>query len=179
MAKKYFDYGFQVKRTRLGLYTLIIVIIISVILFINWYSDKTVTEKVGNLSYKTFFGVNEFSSNDCNKAYRINYKKNTCATICINKIDINTNYLEEIKKSMEDDGFKFNNITTKKIGNETWDYLETKGAKPSMNYYSINNDKNTYTIEYIDQTDSLDNNIKEKCNTIIDKFNNNVIFNSK
>ena len=174
MSKKYFGYGFQVKRTKEGAIILLIVIVLAIIIFSNWYNSRTVTNKINNLSYKTFFGVNEFKYKDCNKAYRINYKKNTCGTICIKEVVNNNNYLEELKESMEEDGFQFNNITTIKVGNETWNYLKTTDSDPIMNYYSINNEKYTYLIEYIDQTNSLDKKVSDKCQTIIDKVNDSI-----
>lgn len=174
MSKKYFGYGFQVKRTKWGLLGLILFIVIAIIVFNNWYNNRTITNKLGNITYKTSLGVNEFKSNECNKAYRINYKKNTCGTLCINKIDKNNKYLEELKESMEKNGFLFNNISSVKLGNESWNYLQTTATDPIMNYYSINTSKNTYTIEYIDQTNSVNKNIREKCNEIINKVNNSI-----
>ncbi len=177
MSKKYFDYGFQVKRTKWGLIALIIVIIIMLIIFATWYNNRTVTEHLEALTYKTYFGVNEFESRDCNKAYRINYKKSTCGTVCISTVKSKNDYLDELKKSMEDDGFLFNSIATKKIGNETWNYLRTEGTDPIMNYYAVNTNKLTYVVEYIDQTSSLDKNTKNKCNDIINKVEDSFILN--
>ncbi len=175
MAKKYFGYGFQVKRTKWGLLALAIFITIIVIIFTNWYSDnRTTINQLGNMTYKTFFGVNEFESNECNKAYRINYKKNTCGTLCINKINKNNTYLEDLKKSMEENGFIFYNISSIKLGNENWNYLQTNGTDPIMNYYSVNTDKDTYTIEYIDQTNSVNKNVREKCNKIINDVTDSI-----
>lgn len=174
MSKKYFGYGFQLKRTKWGLLALAIFLTILVVIFTNWYSDRTVINQLGNITYKTFLGVNEFESHECNKAYRINYKKNTCGTLCINKIDKNNKYLENLKESMEKNGFIFNNISNVKLGNENWNYLQTTGTDPIMNYYSINTDTNTYTIEYIDQTNTVNDNIRKKCNKIINKVNDSI-----
>lgn len=174
MSKKYFGYGFQVRRTKEGAILLVAVSLVAIILFVNWYNSRTITNKIHNLSYKTFFGVNEFKYKDCTKAYRVNYKKNTCGTLCVKEMKMNSNYLDDLKKNMENDGFLFNNITTIKIGNETWNYLETIDSTPTMNYYSINNERYTYLIEYIDQTKKLDSNISSKCREIIDKVSNSM-----
>lgn len=174
MSKKYFGYGFQVRRTKEGAILLVLVAVISIIIFMNWYNSRTITNKINNLSYKTFFGVNEFKYKDCTKAYRVNYKKNTCGTLCIKEMGMNSNYLENLKKSMEENGFVFNSISTIKLGNETWNYLETKDYDPVMNYYSISNEKYTYSIEYIDQTKTLDKKISNKCQEIVDKVNNSM-----
>lgn len=174
MSKKYFGYGFQVKRTKEGAILLVIVSVVAIIIFTNWYNSRTITNKIHNLSYKTFFGVNEFDYKDCNKAYRVNYKKSTCGTLCIKEMSMNSNYLDDLKSSMEDNGFLFNNITTIKLGNEMWNYLETRDSKPSMNFYSINNEKYTYSVEYIDQTDTLEKGVSNKCQEIIDKVSNSM-----
>lgn len=174
MSKKYFGYGFQVKRTKEGAIILVIVVAVAIIVFTNWYNSRTITTKINNLSYKTFFGVNEFKYKDCTKAYRLNYKKSTCGTLCIKETAKNNSYLEDLKKSMEENGFLFNKITTIKLGNETWNYLETRESNPVMNFYSINNEKYTYSIEYIDQTSLLDKKISNKCQEILDKVNNSM-----
>lgn len=169
MTKKYFNYSFQIKRTKTTLAIFIAIIVITSILFFTWYKQKTPTEKLGELRYKEEFGMNEFKARDCQKSYRINYKKTTCGTICINQINKNNNYLNDIKNDMQKNGFEFSKEESKKIGNKNWNYIKTKNNKPIFNYYSINTNKNTYTIEYVDQTVNLDNIKQDKCNKIFNK----------
>ena len=170
MSKKYFNYSFQIKRTKNNAIILLIVIAVAILGFIYWYNNRTERVKVEKLSYKVVFGMNEFSSAESDKAYRLNYKKNTCSTVCIKKITQNENYLSEIKKDMEEDDFEFSKIKSKKLGNKTWKYIETKNNEPIISYYMATSKEYTYTIEYINQTKYLDDETTDKCNEIIDNM---------
>lgn len=168
MSKKYFNYSFQVKRTKEGAIALVVVVLLALIIFITWYNKRTVTTYIGDLTYEKVPGFNEFKSGECTKAYKINYKKDTCGTVCINKTSLDKTYLKSKKEEMEKGGFTFSKTITKKIGNKTWDYLKTTKTEPVISYYSINVKDSTYTLEYIDQTSSIDN--KSKCNDILNSF---------
>ena len=168
MSKKYFNYCFQVKRTKEGAIALIVVITIALIVFMSWYNKRTVITSINNLEYEKVPGFNEFKSRECNKSYKINYKKDTCGTVCINEIPFNKTYLESLKEEMEKGGFTLTKISTKKLGNKEWNYLKTTKSNPIISYYSVNEKDKTYTLEYIDQSSSLKN--KDKCNEIVNSF---------
>lgn len=174
MAKTFFNYSFQIKRTKTTLVIFIVVVVVSISLFITWYRNRIKTEKLADLSYQVIFGMNEFHANDCDKAYKLNYKKNTCGTICINRINLDPSYLNTLEEDMQQSGFEFSKISIKKIGNENWQLLKTKNNNPVFYYYSINKDDNTYTIEYVDQTKSLEDNNENKCNEVLNKLFNSV-----
>ena len=174
MAKKYFNYSFQIKRTKTTAIIFIVVVAIAITIFVTWYNNRTKTEKLDNLSYKVVFGMNEFSAKDCDKAYRLNYKKSTCGTICINKITKNENYLSEVKKDMEENEFEFSKISNKKLGNKNWKVLQTKNNEPIITYYSVNKKNYTYTMEYINQTKYLDDSSKDECNDIFNKLSDSI-----
>lgn len=174
MSKTYFNYSFQIKRTKTTAIIFVAVILVAITIFVTWYNNRTKTEKIDDLSYKVVFGMNEFDAKDCDKAYRMNYKKSTCGTICINKISINKKYLVELEEEMKENGFEFSKVTTEKLGNKNWRVLQTKNNEPIFSFYVINNGKSTYTMEYVDQTTSLDNTNKNKCNDIFNKLSNSM-----
>ena len=101
MAKKYFNYSFQIKRTKKNAIILVIVVIAAITLFITWYNNRTEKAKLDKLSYRVVFGLNEFDAKDCDKAYRVNYKKNTCGTICIKKTSTSKKYLKNLLDDMK------------------------------------------------------------------------------
>ena len=177
MSKTFFDYSFQIKRTKTTAIIFVAVVAVAITIFVTWYNNRTKTEKLDDLSYKVVFGMNEFNAKDCDKAYRMNYKKSTCGTICINKITKNKNYLKEVQTEMQENEFEFAKITTEKLGNKNWKVLQTKNNEPVFTYYSVNQGNYTYTMEYVDQTKYLDNNNKNKCNDIFNKLSNSIKIN--
>ena len=177
MAKKYFNYSFQIKRTKVGAIILVIFVAIAISIFITWYKNRTVNTKVDSLSYDVVLGMNEFKDNNCLKAYRINYKKNTCGTICINKFTKNSNYLTELQESMKEDGFEFSKESEIKLGNKKWKYIHTINNEFVINNFAIDNNKDTYTIEYIDQTTLATKKNKTKCDSIYNQLTDSIKLN--
>lgn len=177
MSKTFFNYSFQIKRTKTTAMILILVVAVAIIGFVVWYNNRTKTEKLGDLSYKVVFGMNEFNAKDCDKAYRVNYKKSTCGTICINKINFDKNYLTEIEEEMKENEFEFSEITTEKLGNKNWKVLKTKNNEPVFTYYSFDKNNDTYTMEYVNQTKYLDDTNKNKCNDIFNKLSDSMKIN--
>lgn len=174
MSKTYFNYSFQIKRTKTTAIIFLVVIAVAITGFVTWYNSRTKTQKLDNLSYKVVFGMNEFDAKDCDKAYKMNYKKSTCGTLCINKINKNKNYLATVKKEMEENEFQFYNISTEKLGNKNWNLLRTKNNEPVITYYSINTEDYTYTMEYVNQTKYLDDTSKNKCNEIFSSLSKSI-----
>lgn len=170
MSKKYFNYSFQIKRTKTTGIIFLVTVVLIVTAFINWYNKRTITTKIDELEYKVSFGMNEFETRDCKKAYKMNYKKSTCGTICINQIEKNENYLKELKNEMEENKFRFNKISLIKLGNQNWEYLKTENNVPIMIYYATSTEKKTYTIEYINQSKYLSDSSKKKCNKIFNEM---------
>ncbi len=177
MSKTYFNYSFQIKRTKTVAIVVAVILAIAIFIFYNWYNNKTVTQKVENLSYKVVFGMNEFDAVDCVKAYRMNYKKNTCGTICINKTDLNKNYLNDLRKNMEQNDFIFTKDKEQKLGRKTWNYIKTKNNEPVFSYYTANTKDATYIIEYVDQQKYLDTDSIEHCTKIWDDFKKSIKLN--
>ena len=75
MSKKYFDYSFQIKRTKTTLVIFIVVIIVALTVFFTWYNGRVKKVKLDDLQYKEIFGLNSFKAKDCDASYRVNYKK--------------------------------------------------------------------------------------------------------
>ena len=174
MSKTYFNYSFQIKRTKTTAIIFLIVIAVAITGFVTWYNSRTKTQKLDSLSYKVVFGMNEFSAKDCDKAYKMNYKKSTCGTICINKMNKNENYLTTVKEEMEKNEFEFLNISNEKLGNKNWKVLQTKNNEPVFTYYAISTKNHTYTMEYVDQTKYLDDTSKNKCNEIFSNLSKSI-----
>lgn len=177
MSKKYFDYSFQIKRTKTTLVIFIVVIIVALTVFFTWYNGRVKKVKLDDLQYKEIFGLNSFKAKDCDASYRVNYKKVTCGTICITKSSLNNNSLSSIKSDMEANGFKFTGKKQTKLGNKNWDYIRTNNNEPEFNYYSINTKNYTYTMEFVNQTKNLDKTNQNNCNKIMKKFNNSIKIN--
>lgn len=170
MANKFFSYSFQVERTKK---TGIIFVIFVVVLLVGayfFYKTKNNNTSFNGISYNIVFGINEFESNDCDKAYRINSEKRTCGTICINILKQDQNYEKELRKNMEKNGFILADTTNKKINNYNWNYIKTSGVDPKINYYISNKSNKTYVVEYIDQTSYLPKKIKSSCNETTKKL---------
>ena len=162
MANRFFSYGFQVKRTKKTgiIFLLVIVILIGSSIYI--YKSKTSTDNVKKLVFDKSLGMNSFEDTSCDKAYRINYKKMTCGTICFKVLDEDSNYINKISKKMEENGFTITNIESKKINKQTWRYFKTEST-PEISYYTKGHKNNTYVVEVIDQSSYLTKDIKTKC----------------
>lgn len=174
MANKFFSYSFQVSRSKkAGIIFLIFIIILGITSFI-WYKSKNNITRIDNLKYNVSFGMNEFEEKSCTKAYRINYNKNTCGSICIKNIDKDPEYLKTIRAEMEKNGFEIKDIKKKKINNKNWEYFTTSNDGPIVSYYMNNNTDKTYIVEKIDQTYYLKKNDKEKCMEIFNKATNSL-----
>ena len=98
MANKFFSYSFQVSRAKkAGIVLIIFIIILGTISFL-WYRSKNNITKLDDLKYKVVFGMNEFEDGSCDKAYKINYNKNTCGSICIKKLNKDSDYIKNTKE---------------------------------------------------------------------------------
>lgn len=169
MANKFFSYSFQVSRAKkAGIVLIIFIIILGTISFL-WYRSKNNITKLDDLKYKVVFGMNEFEDGSCDKAYKINYNKNTCGSICIKKLNKDNDYIKNTKSQLETNGFTIKNINNKKINNKNWEYFSTSNDGPIISYYANNSTDKTYVIEKIDQSYYLNNKTKSKCSEIFNK----------
>lgn len=169
MANKFFDYSFQIRRTKTtGIIFIIFVVALLVGAFLFYRSKNNITS-VNKLSYKVVFGMNEFEDGSCDKAYRISYKKNTCGTICIKSLKKDKNFLDNTKNKMIENGFIINKIDNTEINNKKWNYFKTDNV-PLVSYYSYDYLNKTYVIENIDQSNYLTKSNKKECNNIYNKF---------
>lgn len=166
MANKFFSYGFQVRRSKKAGIIFIIFLIVITTVSILWYRSKNNFTYVERLGYKVSFGINEFEDNSCTKAYKVNYDKNTCGSICIKKMTKNINYLKEMKLEMEENGFVIKDIKRRKINNKAWQYFNTSNSGPVISYYANNSTNKTYIVEKIDQSQYLKKKNKDKCQEI-------------
>ena len=174
MAKKFFDYSFQIHRTRKTGIIFVVFIILVVGGAFLFYKSKTELLNVKKLNYKLELGMEEFEDTSCDKAYRVGYKKNTCGTICLKVLKKNSKYLENTKDQMIKNGFIIDNINKSKINSKNWRYFTTKNDGPIITYYSSDFDNNTYVLEFISQANYLTKTNKKECNSIINKFTNSV-----
>lgn len=177
MSKKYFNYSFQIKRTKTTGIIFLIFSIAIIGIFVNWYNNRNIKYNLGKMNYTAYIGMNDIKTKECQKAYKINYKKSTCSTICINEIDYNENYLKDVKSQMEEAEFKFYDISSTKVGSEKGYQLFTKNNEPEFKFFAINKNKKTYTIEYINQSQHLSKKYQNKCNKIFNKFKNSIKIN--
>lgn len=174
MSRKFFDYKYQIHRTKKTGIIFLIVIILVIGGFIVFYKSKSNTTKLDNLSYKVVLGMNSFEDKNCDNAYRLNYDRKTCGTICIQSIEHDNNYLDDLQKEMEENGFKFKGRKTKKINNDDYLLLETNSQIPKISYYVSNYNNRTYSVEYIDQSSYLTKTNEKKCNENFNRFINSL-----
>lgn len=175
MANKYFSYSFQLSNTKkaiIGFFILVLLIGIGYLFTI--YKKANTKETYKTIAYKKVLGMNEFEDNNCDKAYRLNYDKQTCGTICINISKKNENYLKNTKELMKKNGFSLTDTKSKKINNSTWNYFNTKNAGPIFKYYVNNSNNKLYTLELIDQTNSMDKKTKGICDKNFNKLLNSL-----
>lgn len=174
MAKKFFDYSFQIERTKkLGIVFVIVVVVLLVSFFLFYKSKSNVT-KINQLSYKVVLGMNRFEDRNCDHAYRLNYQKKTCGTICINSLKKDSNYLSDLQEEMQKNGFSFKKKIEKKINNKEYSYLETANKIPFISYYVTDYNGKTYSIEYIDQSSYLTKTNEKKCGESFHDFINSL-----
>lgn len=170
MANKFFSYGFQVRRSKKAGIVFVIFLIIVLTISILWYRSKNNYTYIDRLGYQVSFGINEFEDNSCDKAYKVNYDKNTCGTLCINKRNKDSEYLKDVKSQMEANGFMIGKIKRKKINQYNWSYFHTSNDGPIISYY-VNDDTNkTYIVEKIDQSQYLTKKNREKCGQLFDEM---------
>lgn len=174
MAKKFFNYSFQIERTKKTGTIFIIVVIVLLVSFFLFYKSKSNVAKLNQLSYKVVLGMNQFEDRNCERAYRLNYQKKTCGTICINSLKQKSDYLKDIKEKMKENGFSFKDIITKDINHQTYSYLETTNKVPVISYYVVDYKNKTYSIEYIDQSSYLTKTNEKECSKSLDKFTNSL-----
>ena len=172
MANKFFSYSFQVSRAKKAGIALLILIVIAGLGSFFWYRCRNKVTNVDDLEYTVSFGMNEFSDKSCDKAYKINYDKETCGSICIKKLDKDEEYIKNTRLKMEENGFTIKNIKKKTINKSSWEYFSTSNEGPIFSYYANNNTDKTYVIEKIDQSYNKKN--KNKCNKIFTKAFNSV-----
>ncbi len=177
MANKFFSYSFQVSRSKKAAIILIIFIIVIGTVSFFWYRSKNNTTKLGNLKYNVSFGMNEFDDNSCDRAYKINYDKNTCGSICIKKLDKDIEYIKSTRSKMEENGFVIKEIKKKKINNKDWEYFTTSNDGPIVSYYANNSTDKTYVVEKIDQSHYLNKKNKNKCKEIFNDAMNSLKLN--
>ena len=170
MANRYFSYSFQVSNTKKIVIMFFILVVCATIGFLIFYTHKVSKENYKKLSYQKVLGMNEFDDNGCDKAYRLNYKKQTCGSICINVSKKNINYLTNLKKKMIQNGFTIKTIKDKTINSNNWNYFTTTNSGPSFSYYAINYGEKLYSIEVINQSSLLNKKINTKCNSDFNKF---------
>lgn len=174
MAKKFFNYSFQIERTKKTGTIFVIVVVCLLVGFFIFYRSKSNVTKLNRLSYKVVLGMNRFEDRNCDNAYRLNYQKKTCGTICINSIKEDPNYLSDLQDEMAKNGFSFKNKATKKINHHDYSYLETSNKIPLISYYVIDHENKTYSIEYIDQSSYLTKTNEKKCGESFQSFINSL-----
>lgn len=177
MAKKFFSYSFQVSRTKKTGTIFIIFVVVALIGTLIVYKINNNTTRVNNLTYKVAFGVNNFEDKNCDKAYRVNSHQKICGTICVKSFNKKVNYIEELKKNMETNGFDLSDTTTKRISGTNWNYFKTNNSGSVFNYYIADKDNKTYSVEFIDQTSYLTKNEKENCQNIYNNVLNSLKLN--
>ncbi len=177
MANKFFSYSFQVSRAKKAGIALLIFIIIAGLVSFFWYKSKNKITKLDDLKYTVTFGMNEFDDKSCDKAYKINYNKETCGSICIKELKKDNDYIKNTRLKMEENGFTIKNIKKKTINNTSWEYFSTSDEGPIFSYYSNNSTDKTYVIEKIDQTYYMNKENKNKCKEIFTKAFNSVKIN--
>lgn len=175
MANKFFNYSFQIHRTRrTGIIFIIFIVLLGVGSFI-FYKSNNSTLSINKLKYKTVFGMNDFEDNSCDKSYKINFKKNTCGSICIKSLKKDKNYLNTIRETMIENGFVIEKIGKYKINNKNWDYFVTNNFT-SISYYKYDYFDKTYVVEIIDQTNHLVKSKQKECKKIFNEFESSLEF---
>lgn len=174
MAKKFFNYSFQIERTKKAGILFVVVVVVLLVSFFLFYKSKSNVTKLDQLSYKVVLGMNRFEDRNCDHAYRLNYQKKTCGTICINSIKKDSNYLSDLQDEMQKNGFSFKNQSSKKINNRDYSYLETANKVPFISYYVTDYVNKTYSIEYIDQSSYLTKTNEKKCGESFNTFINSL-----
>lgn len=173
MAKKFFNYSFQIERTKKTGIIFLVVITVLIGGFFVFYKSKSNTTKLDDLKYKVILGMNTFDDKNCGASYRLNYQKKTCGTICIRGEKENNKYVNELQEEMKKNGFVLDDLKSKTINNQKYSYLKTKGI-PSISYYVTNYNKKTYIIEYIDQSSYLTSKNQNKCEESFSSFTNSL-----
>ena len=174
MAKKFFNYSFQIERTKKAGIIFIIVVVGLLVSFFLFYKSKSNVTKLDQLSYKVVLGMNRFEDRNCDHAYRLNYQKKTCGTICINSLKKDSNYLNNLRDEMQKNGFSFQNKSSKNINKQHYSYLETANKIPLISYYITDYQNKTYSIEYIDQSSYLTKTNEKKCGESFRTFINSL-----
>lgn len=174
MAKKFFNYSFQIERTKKTGTIFVIVMVVLLVSFFLFYKSKSNVTSLDRLSYKVVLGMNRFEDRNCDHAYRLNYQKKTCGTICINSLKKDSNYLSDLQEEMQKNGFSFKKESSKKINNGNYSYVETANKIPYISYYVIDYENKTYSIEYIDQSSYLAKTNEKKCGESFHNFINSL-----